>query len=96
MKRHDTAHPFGLSDEAVAGIIRLCSSPDWPYYAQYLDRLSAEALVFLRKRNQSVEDGGFFKGILQIIEDQKAFPFEIAKTVMGHRKSDDPVSLDEP
>jgi hypothetical protein len=86
--------PFGLTSSQAEGILRLCASPDWPAYAAYLRGFGSTSAQFLRKRNQSPEDHGFFKGQIQAIEDQLSFPFELAKKMRGERQVDEPDALE--
>lgn len=95
MRRSGQDLPFGLSEREAEGLLRLAASPDWACFAAYLDGFGKVSLEYLRRRNQSAEDQGFYKGQLQLIEDVISFPVELARILRqspaGEEEEDLPV-----
>ena len=85
----------GLNEDEARILVNMARNDGWRVFLKYSSFLKGIALENLRKRNISSEDTGYYKGILQIVEDIEAFPSHLANRLYADDVDDDEVSLDD-
>jgi hypothetical protein len=85
----------GLSEDEARVLVNMAKGDGWPVFRKYTGFLKDMALDNLRRRNITAEDTGYYKGILQIVEDIEAFPSHLANRLYADDVDDDEVSLDD-
>lgn len=85
----------GLSEEDERILVNMSRAGGWPVFLKYTGFLKDMALDHLRRRNITAEDTGYYKGILQIVEDIESFPAHLANKLYADDVEDDGVSLDD-
>lgn len=79
----------GLSDDEARDVVYLAGLPQWQSFEVYLDELISLASDALSKLGLSQEKAGYYRGIIQIVKDQKRFPGQVSRMLDGRTPSDD-------
>lgn len=58
----------------------------WKAMENYLKRMKGTAILHLLRRNQSAEDTGFYKGIIQVIDDIQLMPQHLGRQLNPKNK----------
>lgn len=64
------------------------------FIKEYLADQKLRAMAGLRKLTNTPEQNGFYKGVLQLIEDQEGLALALSKELHKAPEKNEPVSLD--
>jgi len=76
-----------LNEDEAYALASLLRHDSWQAMNLYLSRMKETAYLSLRSRNQSAEDHGYFKGIIQVIDDLQAMPRNLGKQIHGGKNN---------
>jgi hypothetical protein len=78
-----------MTERQASLIIGMTAVPGYrEYIGDYFNFIRKMATAGLRKRNITQEDSGYYKGILQILDDMEDFPRQLSEALRPGKPSD--------
>jgi hypothetical protein len=70
-----------LTQDELQRLASLTRDPNWSVLVRYFDAVRAAAQKSLRNRKNSLQDYGYWAGVIQIIDDVENLPVDVTKII---------------